>query len=184
MSRSKHHHGDLRAALIDAALAHIRANGAATFSLRDASGAARVTSGAAYRHFRSRSEVIDEVVLCGFEMLAKGMYAQADCKTGASRLQSVGLSYVAFARSEPHLFEIMFGVEGATGRKAALQTDFGVPDAAEQLQSALVEMGADKPSDFLQAWGLAHGLAALAASGVGGTQRDQEVAIKNFVSKI
>ncbi|MEM9794962.1 MAG: TetR/AcrR family transcriptional regulator [Pseudomonadota bacterium] len=184
VGRKRHHHGDLRAALIAAAVAHVRAHGASTFSLRDATSGAGVTSGAAYRHFRSKDEVLDAVVVHGFRMLSQKMADGARGTSGPSKLAATGRSYVRFANEEPHLFALMFSPDGESGRAQALQTDFGIPNASDQLADALAAAGGSGESLFLEAWGLAHGLAALAAAGLGGTLSDQNAAIESFVRSI
>ena len=188
--RKRHHHGDLRAALIEAAIAHVRENGAATFSLRDATSGAGVTSGAAYRHFRSRDAVLDEVVVYGFALLSRAMHgateptrvdAVATTEGGSvDRLIATGLAYIRFAREEPHLFALMFSPEGANGRARSFETDFGVPNASDQLRHALTDLGATDETTYLRAWGLAHGLAALAAAGIGGSDADHAAAVQAF----
>ncbi|MEL6750501.1 MAG: TetR/AcrR family transcriptional regulator [Pseudomonadota bacterium] len=179
-ARKPHHHGDLRAALVQAAFDHVRKDGAATFSLRHASSGAGVTSGAAYRHFASRIEVLNEVAVVGFELLSRQMHTSSANTDGAEHLIATGCAYLEFARQEPHLFALMFGPEGGEGRNKAFSVDFGVPNASDQLRQALTAIGRDTEADFLHGWGLAHGLAALAAAGTGGTLAEQEETIRKF----
>jgi AcrR family transcriptional regulator len=166
----RYHHGNLRQALVAAAVAHIRRHGAASFSLRDASTEAGVSSGAAYRHFKNRQEVLTEVVVLGFSELAmltaKKVQRSCDAKR---RVVATGLAYLAFAQQERHIFALMFGPEGATGRADALKLSekAAVPSASVQLRAAIAELQGHEPDEttVMHAWGLAHGLAALAASG-------------------
>lgn len=168
-ARSTHHHGNLRAVLVQAAFEHVRNDGAASFSLRDATSSAGVTAGAAYRHFASRADLLAEVVVLGFAELSTSMRTHATTRppdNDRGRLLATGEAYVDFARREPHLFTLMFGPDGATGRALAEHTDLGAPSASQQLRAALHEIAADNDSTFLHAWGLAHGLAGLAAAGI------------------
>lgn len=170
--RSRHHHGNLRAVLVQAAFEHVRDQGASSFSLRDATSRAGVTSGAAYRHFSSRADLLTEVVVLGFAELATEMLRHPPSPAGDHRGRAIGRvlatgeAYVDFARREPHLFALMFGPDGATGRALSEDSDAGVPSASQQLREALHEVGDVAESTFLHAWGLAHGLAGLAAAGI------------------
>lgn len=173
-SRQSHHHGNLREVLLEAALTHVRRDGAASFSLRDATSAAGVTSGAAYRHFATRAQLLDHVVVRGFVELSTSMNhavrtvsdTTINTTKAADKLLRTGHAYVDFAKREPHLFALMFGPDGATGRHRARTSDLGAPSASDQVRAALRETGASDDTTFLLAWGLAHGLAGLAAAGI------------------
>lgn len=181
--RSTHHHGNLREVLIRGAVEHVRQHGADTFSLRDATSSAGVTSGAAYRHFASRADLLSEVVVLGFAELSTSMARLASGDTDGGRVLATGLAYVDFARSEPHLFALMFGPDGASGRATAANDDLGAPSASHQLQAALAAIGYDDESTYLRAWGLAHGLAGLAAAGIVGPA-EVDAALKGFVTTL
>lgn len=176
--RKSHHHGDLRAALLKAATEHVRKEGAASFSLRHASAGAGVTPGAAYRHFTSRSDVLDAVVVEGFGMMARLMSERGDGLRASDCLRAKGLAYIEFARAEPQLFALMFDPEGARGRARALESDFGVPNPSDQLRRALHFAGVQSTTAYDQAWGLAHGLASLV---IAGATIDEKEVIGDFV---
>ena len=184
--KARHHHGNLRVVLIQAAYDHVREHGVDSFSLRDATREAGVTSAAAYRHFARRADLLTEVVTRGFRELSAQMRdrvaetaAQGEpAGRGVRRVLAAGEAYVEFARSEPHLFSLMFGPHGAAGREAAGAAD-DLPSASLQLREALSEAGAVGEPAFLHAWGLAHGLAGLAAAGIADPRQVQE-ALEHF----
>src|ERR1700679_2768748 len=64
--RAGYHHGNLREALIEAALALIAANGSSGFTFAEAARQAGVSPAAPYRHFRDREELLADVAQLGF----------------------------------------------------------------------------------------------------------------------
>ena len=73
-----YHHGNLREALIEAALALIAEKGPAGFSFAEAARAAGVTPAAPYRHFRDRDALMADVAIRGFETLTSRLEAAWD----------------------------------------------------------------------------------------------------------
>src|SRR5437773_11673714 len=68
--RRGYHHGNLREALIQAALDLIAKKGPAGFTFADAARSAGVSAAAPYRHFRDRDALIADVARRGFELFA------------------------------------------------------------------------------------------------------------------
>jgi AcrR family transcriptional regulator len=68
--RRGYHHGNLREALIRAALDLIGQKGPAGFTFADAARMAGVSSAAPYRHFRDRDALMADVARRGFELFA------------------------------------------------------------------------------------------------------------------
>src|SRR5207237_1161124 len=66
--RRGYHHGNLREALIRAALDLIAEKGQAGFTFADAARSAGVSSAAPYRHFRDRQALLADVARRGFEL--------------------------------------------------------------------------------------------------------------------
>src|SRR5215813_2796738 len=62
-----YHHGNLKEALLQAALDLIAQKGAAGFTFADAARMAGVSPAAPYRHFRDRDELLASIALRGFE---------------------------------------------------------------------------------------------------------------------
>ena len=101
-SRERYHHGNLREALIEAALTMIAERGLAGFAIAELARVVGVSPAAPYRHFRDRNAVIAEVARRGFESMAADLTAataewQAD-PLGA--LERAAQAHVAFAGRE------------------------------------------------------------------------------------
>lgn len=119
-----YHHGDLRSALVEAALEMSRGSGPTPVSLREVTRRVGVSPSAAYRHFRDRTQLMAAVALEIQERMAarmrRSMCASADAtaeQRALEGLRGVGLGYIAFAVDEPGWFETaFFGSSRTAGR--------------------------------------------------------------------
>src|SRR3954471_13040068 len=71
--RATYHHGDLRAALVTAALELVAENGVAGLSVAEAARRAGVSSAAPYRHFASRSALLSAAASAAGRRLSEQM---------------------------------------------------------------------------------------------------------------
>jgi AcrR family transcriptional regulator len=103
MSKRGYHHGNLRQALVEAALSLIEEKGPQGFTLSEAAKAADVTPAAVYRHFTGREELIAEVARQGYEIFTALMeFAYDNGKPSAlAAFEATGRAYLAFARKYP-----------------------------------------------------------------------------------
>lgn len=168
-----YHHGNLKEALIRAALELIAQKGPAGFTFAEAARAAGVSPAAPYRHFRDRDELLASVALRGFEQF-EGVLAQAwadgrpDVFTALHRL---GKAYLDFARTQPASYSAMF--ESAI----PLDTSPALRDAGERafavLRTAADRLCAQMPAPTrppalmvaLHIWAMSHGIASLFGRG-------------------
>ena len=116
--RSTYHHGNLRAALTDAALDLARRSGPESVTMRGVARRVGVTPPAAYRHFTEAKELQDETKGRALTLLSERIDAAvravaaaasangADnpAAAAAARVRAVAEGYVGFARSAPGLF--------------------------------------------------------------------------------
>jgi AcrR family transcriptional regulator len=108
--RRRYHHGDLKAALVDAAIDLIAERGVRNFSLAEASRRLGVTVAAPYRHFADRDELVAAVAVRAFGALGAAVAAEVDdADPAARRLAAMAGAYVRFAGANPALFEVLFG---------------------------------------------------------------------------
>jgi len=107
--RKPYHHGDLRAALIDAAVRHIAARGTENLSLRALAREIGVSPTASYRHFPSRAALLAALATQGFEALAARMLAAKAGARAYDRLLDIGVAYVDYACADPVRYQLMFG---------------------------------------------------------------------------
>ncbi len=149
-----YHHGDLRRAVLDAALDVIAAQGVAAVSLRDLARRAGVSHAAPAHHFGDKTGLLTAVAVEGHNLLA-------DALTDAD-LREMGVRYVRFALDHPAHFEVM-------SRPELHHRDDPTLTAARHRAAARLRTGLDDHADpelaGLAAWSLAHGFAALHLAG-------------------
>jgi len=169
-----YHHGNLKEALLQAALDLIAQKGAAGFTFADAARMAGVSPAAPYRHFRDRDELLSSIAQRGFEQFEARLSAAWDDgrPDTVTAFERVGKAYLAFAREEPAFYSAMFesgvAADATAGLLAAGERAFGVIRAAAERLAALAPPGVPRPPAMMMAlhiWSMAHGIASLFARG-------------------
>ena len=168
-----YHHGNLKEALVRAALELIAQKGPAGFTFAEAARWAGVSPAAPYRHFRDRDDLFANVALRGFEQFETALTrAWDDGRPDAlTALERMGKAYLAFARAEPAYYSAMFesGIPPASTPelRAAGDRAFAVlREAAEKVCSQMPPMG--RPPALMVAlhiWAISHGIASLFGRG-------------------
>jgi AcrR family transcriptional regulator len=166
--RRGYHHGNLREALVDAAIELIAAKGPAGFTFAEAARSAGVSAAAPYRHFRDRDALVADVARRGFEHFAEALAAAWDegRPEPVGALDRVGRAYLAFARDEPAYYAAMFeaGIPlDDPGLAAAGERAFAVLRRATEAVCAALPQDRRPPALMvaLHVWALAHGVASL-----------------------
>src|ERR1700740_459536 len=103
-----YHHGDLRPALLRAAVEVIGQVGPAAMSLREVARRAGVTHAAAAYHFGDKAGLLTAGSAQGYRMLAEALRSARDARRG---FLEVGVAYVQFAVSPRAPFEVMYQPE-------------------------------------------------------------------------
>ena len=185
IERPTYHHGDLRNALVLAAVELVEESGVDTFSLREASRRVGVSPSASYRHFRDRFALLRAVAEDGFYRLAEQMEAEADearaerhgAEGAVAAFSAMGRAYVRFAVHHQAQFRVMFGpwardeLAGPCAGKQQEQDACGKAAHATlvRILDDLVTSGAldaqARAQIELVAWAPMHGLARLMIDG-------------------
>jgi AcrR family transcriptional regulator len=168
-----YHHGNLKEALLRAALELIAQKGPAGFTFAEAARWAGVSPAAPYRHFRDRDELLASVALRGFEQFEAVLErawddGRPDALTALDRL---GKAYLTFAHREPAYYSAMFeaGISPATSpelREAGERAFAVLRAAADQLCALMPPKG--RPPALMVAlhiWAITHGIASLFGRG-------------------
>ncbi|MDG1354205.1 MAG: TetR/AcrR family transcriptional regulator [Sulfitobacter sp.] len=169
MSKRGYHHGNLRQALVDAALQLIELRGPTGFTLSEAAKQAGVTPAAVYRHFEGREDLIAEAALQGYEIFGDLMqYAYESGQPSALQaFEATGRAYLAFARKYPGQYIAMFESGVQINRTAALASVANRANAVlEQAATDLSQhIPAHKrpPASMFSAhiWAMSHGVVEL-----------------------
>lgn len=170
----RYHHGDLREALIDAALRALDAETVETLTIRRLAQDAGVSHAAPYHHFSDLDTLLAAVATRGFAMLREAIAAKASEAQPEPfrRLQAAGTAYVTFAVAQPELFRLMFsGRWKDTGRYPDLREAEAraFADLQHMMHGALgrkddAEESAVRPA-AMTAWATVHGVATLLVDG-------------------
>jgi AcrR family transcriptional regulator len=169
-SARPYHHGNLKQALIDAAVALVAEVGPQGFTLREVARRAGVSHNAPYRHFHDKDELVAAVAMQGFERLTAAMKrSAARGSTAQERLRLCGRGYVSFALRWPEHFSVMFDLPS----NQETYPDYAAAgeEAFETLLGFIVEcqktgaLSAEDPRQLaLLSWSIVHGVAKLAIS--------------------
>lgn len=173
-----YHHGNLRQALVDAALKLIEEKGPTGFTLSEAAKSAGVTPAAVYRHFEGREDLIAEIARQGYEVFADLLdYAYEKGQPSAlASFEFVGRAYLAFARKYPGhyvaMFESAISIQRTPELYAAATRAHGVLErAAEELSEHIPAENRPPPQMFsAHIWAMSHGVVELFARGSPGTK--------------
>jgi len=178
MSKRGYHHGNLRQALIDAALVLIEQQGPQGFTLSDAAKSAGVTPAAVYRHFAGRDDLIAEIARQGFEIFADLMeHAYNDGRPSAlAAFEATGRAYLAFARKFPGHYMAMFesgiSLNSNPDLARAVERSRHVFARSAEALSQHIPAGKRPPASMFSAhiWALSHGVVELFTRGAPGAR--------------
>jgi len=122
MSKRGYHHGNLRQALVEAALDLIADKGPTGFTMAEAAKTAGVSAAAPYRHFSGREDLIAEIATQGYDIFGDVLeFAYDDGKPSPlAAFEAVGRAYLAFARKYPGHYMAMFESGVAPGQTPEL----------------------------------------------------------------
>lgn len=177
-----YHHGNLKEALLSAAVGLIAECGPAGFTLREVARRAGVSHNAPYRHYKDRDELLAEVARRGFEELGKAL--QKDLAAAGAdpiaRFRAIGQTYVRFALKRPEHFAVMFDhredPDPYPQRETAGLATFGVLfEVLMECQAQGLMPPGDPERLALKGWSLVHGLAKLALAGFLKMQKTSDV---------
>lgn len=164
----RYHHGDLRRALLQAAVRMIRTHGVESLTLRAVGSSLGVSRTALYRHFSDKAALLAAVAAEGFRMLRIELEeAWNQGGRGRAGFEAMGVAYVRFAVAHPSHYRVMFGAD---------IRENGTPELAEEgtrsfqvLVDSLIaqqEHGIVRGDDPMQMarfiWANVHGIAMLA----------------------
>lgn len=110
--KKKYHHGQLKDQLLEAVRQLIEEQGPDAFSIAEACRRAGVSTAAPYKHFKDRDEILRGVLLGAMDRMGQAMEKAADAHPpgDVERIVALGKSYIDFARAEPGVFALMFGL--------------------------------------------------------------------------
>jgi AcrR family transcriptional regulator len=174
-----YHHGNLKEALVRAALELIAEKGPAGFTFAEAARWAGVSPAAPYRHFRDRDELLADVARRGFEAFEAELAKAWDQgrPNAFAAFERIGRAYLAFARDHHAYYSAMFESGVPLDKNPALvqagDRAFAIlREASEAILATMPAKG--RPPALMVAlhvWALSHGIASLFGRGDEGRRK-------------
>ena len=168
-SPKTYHHGNLRAELLNTAIAQLRAGDADDLSLRALARAVGVSQTAPYRHFADKGELLAAMSTRGYRDLLAALRAAGDRTPDCPTEQLVGFAhaYVDYAAGQPQLFKLMFGpsVQPAEQYPELREASRETFELVQTILRRGMELGQFREQNYVYlanaAWAGIHGLATL-----------------------
>lgn len=163
-----YHHGDLRRALLEAAIEAIAHDGVDRLSIRGLARATDVSHTAFRHHFGDRKGLLTALAANGYAGMSSALRAVE--VAGPEGFLDVGIAYVEWALDHPAHFQVMFRPDLVDEDDPVLR------GALDELAGALMlgagdfaghhQPGSPRTNPLaLAAWSLTHGFATLALAG-------------------
>jgi AcrR family transcriptional regulator len=176
VSSSRYHHGDLKAALIEAANTLLKEKGIEALSLRTLASMVGVSHMAPYAHFKNKTELFQAIAASGFNALAERQEAVNTDQSAAYLILDYGTQYIEFAIDNAPLYRLMLSQTQVTGPQQDTNTSHHLSDELKTaskrpymlLMNAFALISKDKEAQNVRAqgaWAMVHGIASLLIDG-------------------
>lgn len=162
--KAGYHHGDLRAALIDAGLELTRTGGPEALTIREATRRVGVSPNAAYRHFADRETLLQAVATAIQHRMAARMHSSTG-RRASDRLRAVGLGYIKFALDEPGWFTTAFFGVDVFNETAVAAPYLALVEALDAMVKTGLLTAKRRADAEWPCWSAVHGFAELALRG-------------------
>ncbi|MFE7722678.1 TetR/AcrR family transcriptional regulator [Nocardia rhizosphaerihabitans] len=162
--------------LIEATTKLLAEKGPSQIKARSVAEKAQVSTMAVYYHLGGLPELLQAVVDRGFRDLGRVLVAAPPSADPVTDLFAMTLAYRKFARSSPHLYDLMFGLStrgsyrplqqtraGSSRRSAEFQAAYAhlVEGCAYLASSGRIRSGEDLDAMAAQFWSCVHGFITL-----------------------
>ncbi|HME77587.1 MAG TPA: TetR/AcrR family transcriptional regulator [Mycobacterium sp.] len=185
-SKTGYHHGDLRAALIDAGLQLARDGGPEALTIREATRRVGVSPNAAYRHFADREALLSEVATAIQSLMVARMQTSVRRRGSTELLRAVGIGYIKFALDEPGWFAVAFFGADQSDETISAPPYLALVEALDAMVDAGVLSPQRRDGAEWPCWSAVHGFAELALRGPlrGASRREVELLAGRTVDDI
>jgi AcrR family transcriptional regulator len=184
-----YHHGNLRDALLNAAIEVMAEKGVSQFSLSELARSVGVTPAAAYKHFVDKDALLGELAQHGFALLRMRFEEAAakskpaiNARQAIQRFERIGQAYLQFGREEPALLHLIFGKSASAFRKEMASNGDRTPtfayfaEALEDLHKFGIIARMPSSNEQWFAWSAIHGATELVIAGVSGLVSPEQAA--------
>jgi len=166
-NKQNYHHGDLRAALIEATAEIINREGIESITMRRLSEWTGVSRAAPYRHFEDKAALLTATAIEGFHRFSRELKSARldESVDELTRFKNMGQAYIRFAMENTAYYRLMFGWDVTQNCEAlctASDTAFNqLLTIIKQLQESELILCDDPKMQAVYVWSLMHGLACL-----------------------
>lgn len=185
-SKKSYHHGNLRDALVLAAIPVLKAKGVVGLSLRELANELGVSHGAPYRHFPNKTELLKAIAIEGYRNLAEACTSAQKKHPSDPRMQlfEAGLGYLEFVSNNREIADLMFG-RGFAGEEHGSMINEAASLGVREL-AVIIENGKkdglygqrDTEHLVLTALSTVHGLSMLVTGGFLGEFADSDAKVR------
>ncbi len=172
-SKTPYHHGDLKEALVAAALRLVDKKGVYGFTMNEACRIAQVSNAAPYRHFQDKDALLAELARRGFIEFNQALLLSPKNATRGSmeRLREMGHAYLHFAFDHHAQYQVMFGWRGRLNQfpeldAEARQAFAQLVNCVEECISAKTILSDNAMISSMIIWSSLHGLVKLILDGI------------------
>lgn len=169
MDHKPYHHGNLRAALIEAGIQMVNEEGVSGCSLRKAAAKCNVSRAAPYAHFRDKEDMLEAMKQYVMEKFVSILNETiAKCEDSDKLLLTIGKAYICFFVENPNYYPFLFHQSNI---KIVLSDDpktaesykhmEGEPTALFFLMDKLNIPESLQMQNFIAVWSVVHGLAGI-----------------------
>ena len=180
-----YHHGDLRRAIVTAAMEILQETQSLEFSLRELARRAGVSHNAPYKHFADKRELLAAVSAAGFETLTKRMTTEiAGLDNAREQLFAMLRAYIAHGVENPALYNLMFGGYLGGPNRSRPAIELAEAEKTKALLGGVIVAGGlgraiphtarnerQIAGAILACWSLVHGRTLLLADGLVGPKK-------------
>lgn len=178
-----YHHGDLRRAVLAAAVDAITEHGPAGVSLRDLARRVGVSHAGPVHHFKDKAGLLTALAAEGFALLADAL---STTRERTDSFVELGVSYVRFAVRHRAHFEVMFRPD------LHHPDDPALVEARERAGAALAggvealgeQRTGDQRTAGVAAWSIVHGFATLWNTGNLARDDDPEELARSVAARL
>lgn len=168
LEKQNYHHGNLREALLAAAMETLTTEGADALSLRKVAKQAGVSAPALYSHFSDKRELLAHLAAKGYQLFSASMRKELPDQKTSGKQYLIGLArgYVYFAVEHPALFQLMFSAElgdlSTIPELANASFDsYSLLEDSVRKQVAATGSAVSAEIAIAASWSIVHGLASL-----------------------
>lgn len=175
--KASYHHGNLKAALIEAGFRFLEGNSLDTLSLRAIAKEVGVTPTAAYNHFADKMALMVEMKTEGFKCLDTFLQSHVNTiedNDHDGKMRAIARAYIAFAFEHPGIFNLLFTwvpdkeyITEELAESAACSETLLQETIAAALQNEGYQLNHYQTSiAAFSSWSLVHGVTLLLKAGV------------------